>query len=61
VAVLGLPSAGRWLPVAAGLALTYSPDPDLLGQATGGLVLAAWSVAAVGLGVARFGRTDVRA
>ncbi len=45
-AVLGLPDVGRWLPTAAGLGLTYSPDVALLGQITGGVVLAVYAATA---------------
>lgn len=47
--LLGLPELGKWLPGAAGLAITLAPDPELVGQLTGGAVLAAWTALGVGL------------
>ncbi len=41
--LLGVAAVGRWLPGAAALALTNSPDPDLLSQPMGALVLATWT------------------
>lgn len=58
-AVLGLPEVGRWLPSAAGLALTHSPDAALLGQVGGGLVLAAYGATGLWLAARRLQRTDL--
>lgn len=58
-ALLGLPSVGRWFPGVAGLALTESPNPDLLDQLPGGLLLAAWTVVALATALIRIRRTDV--
>lgn len=58
-AVLGLPEAGRYLPSAAGLGLTYSPDAELLGQVPAGLVLAAYATLAVALAARKLARADV--
>lgn len=52
--LLGLPAVGRWLPGAAGLALTLAPDTELLGQAMGAVVLFAWAGIALWLGNHRF-------
>lgn len=41
--LLGLPHVGRWLPGAAGLALTLSPDPNLQGQLAGAFLLMGWA------------------
>lgn len=48
--LIGLPEVGRWLPGAAGLAMTFSPDDALLGAFPGGLVLLAWTVLAIVVG-----------
>ncbi len=45
--LLGLPEIGRWLPGAAGLSLTLSPDDQLVGPLTGGVVLGAWTAVAL--------------
>lgn len=58
-AVLGLPAIGRRFPGAAGLALTYSPDPDLLGQLAGGLTLLVYSTVAIALVAHRLERIDL--
>lgn len=58
-ALLGLPAGGRWLPGAAGLALTRSPDPDLLGQVSGGLLLVAWAVVAGTIALVSFRGADL--
>lgn len=58
-AVLGLPALGRYLPAAGGLALTNSPDEELLGQLAGGAALVAYSLAAVALAARRIGRQDL--
>lgn len=42
--LVGLPSIGRWLPGAAGLSMTRSPDPALMGQWSGGVLLLGWTV-----------------
>lgn len=57
--VLGLPELARWLPAAAGLALTHSPDGALLGQLTGGMVLAAYAAIGLLLAATRITSTDV--
>lgn len=51
--LLGLPSVGRWLPGAAALAMTLAPDPALLSQLSGGVVLVAWTALALLVGHAR--------
>ncbi len=56
---LAAPTVGRWLPSAAGKALTYSPEPELLGQAAGGLVLAAYAALSLVLGWRRLTTSDV--
>ena len=43
--LLGVPTIGRWLPGTTAVALTYSPDPDLVAQLTGGLALALYATA----------------
>lgn len=58
-ALVGLPGAGRWLPGAASLALTVSPDPNLLGQTSGALLLLAWTAVATAAAFAAFRRTDL--
>lgn len=57
--VLGVPELGRYLPSAAGLALTASPDAELLGQLPGGLVLVAYAVAALALARWRLAGSDL--
>lgn len=47
---LGLPDVGRWLPGAAALSMTLAPDPELLGQLSGGVVLLAWTALALWIG-----------
>lgn len=44
--LLGAPQVGRWLPGAAALSMTLAPDPELLGQIAGGVLLAAWTIVA---------------
>ncbi len=58
-AVVGLPSVGRLFPAAAGLALTYSPDPELLGQLTGAALLGAYTAFALGAALRRIGSADL--
>ncbi len=58
-AVVGLPAAGRLLPAAAGLALTYSADPELLGQVGGAGLLAAYTAIALVAAVRRISTTDL--
>ncbi len=58
-AIVGLPSIGGWLPGAAGLALTYGPDPALLSQVTGGAVLAGYTTVAYHLATHFFARADI--
>jgi len=58
-ALIGLPETGRWLPGAAGLALTGSPDPNLLGQTAGGLLLLAWTLAVTVGALASLRKTDL--
>ncbi len=58
-ALLGLPELGRWLPGAAGLALTNSPDDALMSQVGGGVVLALYTSIAVVLAAIRFQRMDL--
>lgn len=55
--LLGLPSVGRWLPGAAGLALTLAPDSQLLGQGAGAIVLAGWALLVLMIGNRRFKAT----
>lgn len=55
--LLGLPGVGRWLPGAAGLSLTRAPDPNLLGQLSGGVVLVAWALLALVAGTRRLATT----
>jgi ABC-2 type transport system permease protein len=50
---------GRWLPLAAGMALDNAPRADLLSQAAGGLVLAAYSVVLAATAVFVTSRSDV--
>ncbi|MCP5024655.1 MAG: hypothetical protein GY929_00060 [Actinomycetia bacterium] len=57
--IVGLPDIGGWMPGAAGLALTNSPDPALVAQGAGGVLLAAYTVAGLGLAVFSFGRADI--
>ena len=57
-ALLGLPEIGRWFPGVAGLALTESPNPDLLDQVPGGLLLVAWMIVGYTVALLRFRRTD---
>jgi hypothetical protein len=59
VIVTGASQVGRVLPGAAGLAVTYSPDPALLGQVTGAWLLAAYALAAAVAAGLVFNRTDV--
>lgn len=56
---LAAPTVGRWLPSAAGKALTYSPEPYVLSQAAGGLVLAAYAALSLCLGWRRLTGSDV--
>ena len=55
--LLGVPSIGRWLPGAAGLSLTVSPDPELTGQVTGGALALLWAGTALAAGLWRL-RTE---
>lgn len=57
--LLGLPDVGRWLPGAAGLALTLSPDPNLLGQFPGAFLLLTWTAVASAIGLRAFRRADL--
>lgn len=57
--VLGLPEMGRWLPAAAGLALTYSPNEALLNQGGGGLVLLTYGAAGFLLAARRLRQSDL--
>lgn len=57
--LLGLPEVGRLLPGAAGLAATRSPDPELLDQVPGMVLLAAYAVAALAFAARRFDRIDL--
>jgi ABC-type transport system involved in multi-copper enzyme maturation permease subunit len=54
-----LTPVGRWLPATAARALGYDPDPALLSQVGGGLVLAVWTVLAGVAAVAVTLRRDV--
>lgn len=54
--LLGLPDIGRWLPGAAALSMTLAPDPALLGQVAGGVLLVAWTVLALWAGIHRLQR-----
>lgn len=58
-AILGLPAVGKWLPGAAGLALTYSPDDILLSQVAGGLLLTGFATVLSAVAFARFGSADL--
>jgi ABC-2 type transport system permease protein len=58
-AVLGLPELGRYLPASAGLALTYSPDAELLSQVVGGITLATYAALAVALAIHKLARADL--
>lgn len=58
-ALLGLPSVGRWLPGAAGLALTRSPDPNLHAQTAGLGLLLLWAIGALIIANSRLIRTDI--
>ncbi|MCP3933795.1 MAG: hypothetical protein GY708_00330 [Actinomycetia bacterium] len=58
-AVVGLPEIGRWLPLSAGLGLTYSPDEALLGQIMGGAVLLAYTFAAFAFATRNIERADI--
>lgn len=44
--LLGLPEIGRWLPGAAGLAMTFSPNEELVGPYVGAVVLLGWTAVA---------------
>lgn len=55
--LLGFPDLGRWFPGAAGLAMTLAPDPAMLGQATGGLVMVIWALFALAAGAHRLETT----
>ncbi len=57
--IIGLPKVGKWLPGAAGVALTNSPDPGLLAQVPGGLILALFVAVVLGFAALRFRVTDV--
>ncbi len=57
-ALLGLPDVGRWLPGVSGLALTASPNPDLLDQIPGGILLVCWFVFSLAVALMRFRRSD---
>ncbi|MEM9133585.1 MAG: hypothetical protein AAF962_26085 [Actinomycetota bacterium] len=57
--VLGLPEIGRWLPAAAGLGLTLSPDAALLGQVHGGVALSAYAASGLSLAARRFLQSDM--
>lgn len=59
-ALLGLPDVGRWFPGAAGLALTRSPDENLLGQVPGAVLLVAWTAVAIVVALVRFGALRAR-
>lgn len=48
--LLGLPDIGRWLPGSAALAMTLAPDPAMVGQLTGSVVLAGWTALALWIG-----------
>lgn len=54
----GLPDVGKWFPLATALALTNSPDGDLLSPMSGGLVLGAYTVIALVVGLVQLRRTD---
>ncbi len=55
-ALLGIPEVGRWLPGAAGLAMTYAPDPELLSPLVGGMSGLLWTAVALLLGWFRLTR-----
>lgn len=57
--IIGLPTVGKWLPGATGVALTNSPDPGLLAQVPGGMVLTLFVAAVATLALMRFQTSDV--
>lgn len=57
--LLGVPDVGRWLPGAAGLSVTVVPDPALISQIPGGLLLAAWTVVAMAVAHRRLQTADL--
>jgi hypothetical protein len=57
--LVGLPQLGRHLPAAGALALTLSPDPELLSPALGGLSLLACVCVLVALSLRRLRHADV--
>ena len=54
--LLGAPDVGRWLPGAAGLAMTLAPDSAMLSQSGGTVVLIGWTIVALGAGAWRLNR-----
>lgn len=59
-AVAGLlPDVATWLPAMAAVGLGNVPDPDVLGQVAGGLVLAGWTAAGVVAATVAITRRDV--
>lgn len=54
--LLGAPDIGRWLPGAAGLSMTLAPDPALVGQGVGGVIMLGWTILAIVIGDARLKR-----
>jgi ABC-2 type transport system permease protein len=52
-------AAARWLPGNAALALRRVPESGLLSMRTGAIVLAAWTAAALVVGIARTIRQDI--
>lgn len=57
--MIGLPEVGKWLPGASGVALTNSPDPGLLDQIPGGLVLSLFVCIALAAAHTHFQSSDV--
>ena len=54
----GLPDVGKWFPLATALALTNSPTDSLLSPMSGGLVLGAYTVIALTVGLVQLRTTD---
>lgn len=59
ILLVGLPGVGKWLPGAAGLAMTNSPDPALLTQVGGGLGLALYAAGAYAIAGQVFHRAEI--
>lgn len=57
--LLGLPAVGKWLPGSAALSLTENPEPALLGQTAGGVLLFVWAALALSVGSHRLASRGV--